>query len=146
MKSAIHPAKKAFLAAAGLVSILSLPVAAQPQANDMPPKLEKVDELSPPAAAPASAAQAGPSTPAGRQIIEKRERGQVTSIEVRSGERSYYIDPGDEPGNVAPGDAQSRNTRTPQWKIFEFDLKRPSETGNAEKQPAPVAAPPAPVR
>lgn len=143
MKSALRPA---ILAVAGLISLFSLPVAAQPQANDMPPKLEKVDELSSPAAAPASAAKASPSNPAGRQIIEKRERGQVTSIEVKSGERSYYIDPSDEPGNVGPGDAQSRNARTPQWKIFEFDLKRPSETSNAEKQPAPVAAPPTPVK
>jgi hypothetical protein len=142
MKSSLRSARQALLAAA--VAFLFLPAGAQSQTSDMPPKLEKVDEIESPAA-PAASAEASPVVPKGRQIIEKRERGQFTSIEVRSGERSYYIDPGEEPGTVVPGDAQSGTTRTPQWKIFEFDLKRPVDPNQAAPNPA-SAAPPAPVK
>jgi hypothetical protein len=144
MKSDIHPAKQALLAALGAIAFLSLPAGAQTQATDVPPRLENVEELDSSATAPA-ANQEVPAKPSRRQIIEKRERGEVTSIEVRSGEHSYFLDPGDQPGTVVPGDAQSSNTRTPQWKIFEFDWKRPAETNDATQQPEP-AAPPAPVK
>ncbi len=155
MKPVPHPAKQAAIAAcAAAAAFFCLPAGAQSPSDDMPPRLEKIDELQSQPAAPsisASSAASAPSTqasepsPSGRQIIEKRERGQFTSIEVRSGERSYYIDPGEEPGTVVPGDAQSGNTRTPQWKIFEFDLKRPVDPANNGTQPAP-AAPPTPVK
>lgn len=143
MKSAFHPARHAFVSLAGALVLLSPPAGAQPQANDMPPKLEQIDEFSHPAK-PATT-ESDPSKRGGRQIIEKRERGQITSIEVRSSDSSYYIDPSDEPGTVMPGDAQSGNTRAPQWRIFQFDLKRPAEDTNADTQAAP-AAPPAPVK
>lgn len=143
MKSATHPL--ALLASAGALALLSLPVFAQPQANDMPPKLEQIDELKGPANPPVTAQETSPEKPRGQQVIEKRERGQFTSIEVRRGESSYYIDPGDEPGTFTPGTVQGESTRTPQWKIFEFDLKRPAETEDSTQQPAP-AAPPAPVK
>jgi hypothetical protein len=145
MKSDIHPARQAQLAALGAIAFLSLPAGAQTQAADMPPRLEKVEELDSSPTAPSANQEASSPKPGRRQIIEKRERGELTSIEVRSGEHSYFLDPGDEPGTVVPGDAQSGNTRTPQWKIFEFDWKRPAETNNAGQQPEP-AAPPAPVK
>lgn len=143
MKSAFHPARQALVAVVSTFTLLSLPAVAQTQSGDMPPRLEKIDEIENPAAVPAGSAHANQRD--GRQIIEKRERGQVTSIEVRSGDNSYYIDPDEQPGTVVPGDAQSGNTRAPQWKIFEFDLKRPAEPSNAETQRAP-AAPPTPVK
>ncbi|MDQ9168943.1 hypothetical protein Q8A64_00820 [Oxalobacteraceae bacterium R-40] len=145
MKSDIPPARQALLAALGAFAFISLPADAQTQAADMPPRLEKVEELDSSATDPAANQEASSSKPSRREIIEKRERGEVTSIEVRSGEHSYFLDPGDEPGTVVPGDAQSGNTRTPQWKIFEFDWKRPAETNDAGLQSEP-AAPPAPVK
>lgn len=143
MKSELRFTRQAVLAAA---ACLFSPAIVHAQTSDMPPKLEQIDELESPSAAPASVPDANPSAPRGRQIIEKRERGQVTSIEVRSGEHSYYINPAEQAGTVVPGDAQSATTRTPQWKIFEFDLKRPTEPNAApQAQPAP-SAPPAPVK
>lgn len=144
MKSTIRPA--ALLATASALAFLSLPVLAQ-QTSDAPPRLEQIDELqstTTPAATGTAAQETSPAQPGGRRIIEKRERGQVTSIEVRSGESSYYIDPKEEPGTITPGTVQDDRTRAPQWKIFEFDLKRPAETDNPAPQAAP-AAPPAPV-
>lgn len=144
MNPATFPARHALLAVAGAFAFMCMPAVAQEQATDMPPRLQQIDEL--PGSAPSSTAtEASPTKPGARQIIEKRERGHVTSIEVRSGESSYYIDPGEQPGTVIPGDAQSSTTRAPQWKIFEFDLKRPVESANSAAQPAP-AAPPAPVK
>jgi hypothetical protein len=142
MNSAAHPARHAFLAVAGAIAFIFVPAIAQAQSADMPPRLEQIDELTSPAPASTSAPAASPSKPGGRKIIEKRERGEVTSIEVRGAERSYYIDPGEQPGTVIPGDAQSSTTRAPQWKIFEFDLKRPVEQSNSAAQPAPAAPPP----
>jgi hypothetical protein len=144
MKSAIHPV--ALLATAGAVALLSLPAFAQHQTNDMPPELEQIDELKGPATPAVTTREVSPARSGGRQIIEKRERGQVTSIEVRSGENSYYIDPGDETGTITPGTVQGESTRAPQWKIFEFDLKRPVEANNDAAPQAAPAAPPAPVR
>jgi hypothetical protein len=141
MKSSLSTTSQALLAAA--VAFLFLPVVTQAQTSDAPPKLEKIDELESPATSPAPTQEDDPSQPVRRQIIETRERGEVTSIEVRGPRHSYYIDPGEQPGTVISGDAQSGTLRTPQWKIFEFDWKRSSETNNIDTQPAP-AAPPAP--
>ncbi|MGV3742568.1 MAG: hypothetical protein ACO1NO_09695, partial [Burkholderiaceae bacterium] len=76
MKSVLLPAKQAVIAVA--LAFPFLPAGAQSPSSDMPPRLEKIDELQSQSTSPVPAAQASEPNPPGRQIIEKRERGQFT--------------------------------------------------------------------
>ncbi|WP_229507892.1 DUF2782 domain-containing protein [Massilia sp. Dwa41.01b] len=67
----------------------------------------------------------------GTQIKEKRNNGQVTEVEVRSGKSHYIMRPNQAAGNAQAGDAQSSAFRAPQWQVMEFDL-------NAKKKPRPM--------
>jgi hypothetical protein len=112
--------------------------AAEQQATDVPPpRLEKLEE----GAAPVPAATAGSKAPA-RQITQKREQGVVTEVQVKDGKSTYYLKP-NTPGSAAASDAQGDTTRTPQWKVLEFDWGgRPPEDKKATAQGAASAPPP----
>lgn len=127
----------------------SSPATAQPQniernTGDAPPKLEKLEENEAPAV---TIKGSRPQT----QITETRERGRVTSIEVKSGNSTYYLKPNASSGTALPGDAQSNITRGAQWQVLEFDLKRPTDAKQAAGQagdapmppPTPSSTPPA---
>jgi hypothetical protein len=98
------------------------------------PKLERVPDTD----APLSVA---PKREGGTQITEKREGGQVTEVKVKSGKSRYTVKPNNKVGNAQRGDAQSSDSRAPQWTVLEFDLgkKKPKEG-----TPAPADVPPPP--
>jgi hypothetical protein len=134
---AAFPVRCACAAFALLAAQVSLPAGAQP--TDAPPKLEKLEEPEP-VRAPQQAQPA-------QRIIETRDRrGQVNSIEVRGERGSYYVKPGSAVGNAAPGGPESDQVRAPQWKVFEFDSKRPDapDKSNAAGA-APAEVPPPPI-
>lgn len=80
----------------------------------------------------------GPNT-----ITEKRVRGQVTEIRVDRGANAYFLEPNRPPGSALPGDAEAPVIRAPQWRILEFDMKRPQGNRNQQNPGDAAGAPPA---
>jgi hypothetical protein len=115
-----------------------LPATAQQGAADaMPPRLEKLEEGEVPAT-PSSDPEEN------ARIIEKRERGQVTSIRVQSGNSTYYVKPNTPVSSAFSSDAQNNATRAAQWQILQFDWNRePEKSMEAAAQAATIAPPPA---
>ncbi|MES3021931.1 MAG: hypothetical protein V4857_10155 [Pseudomonadota bacterium] len=111
-----------------------------PQSTPTPsPKLERVPESE----APLSVA---PKREGGTQITEKREGGQVTEVQVKSGKSRYTMKPNLKAGNAQRGDAQSGDTRAPQWTVLEFDLGKKKQKTEAEAAKAGAVEPPPPPR
>jgi hypothetical protein len=127
-------------ACVAIVAIVALPltaIAQQGAAITMPPRLEKLEEAEAPAATVRN-----PET--GARITEKRERGQVTSIRVESGNSTYYVKPNSPVSSAFGSDAQNSTTRAAQWQILQFDWNRDREkTREAAAQAATIAPPPA---
>jgi hypothetical protein len=127
----------AWIAGAGF----ALPAAAQQQAGNapQPPQLERLDEGEAPTVT-VIPDQKG-------SVVEKRIRGgRVTEIEVNRGNSTYYLRPNTQPGSAVPGDLESNRMRAPQWRIGEFDLRRPEEKRRAEAAAGtPPPPPPAPA-
>lgn len=79
----------------------------------------------------------------GTEIVERRDGGQVTEVEVTAGGSHYYMKPNSQPGN-----AQTNSIRAPQWKVGEFDLSGKRRATNDAGQNTPTAAdvpPPPPM-
>jgi hypothetical protein len=79
----------------------------------------------------------------GTEIVEHRNGGQVTEVEVTAGGSHYYMKPNNQPGN-----AQTNAIRAPQWKVGEFDLSGKRRAGNDAGQNTPTTAdapPPPPM-
>ncbi len=117
-----------------------LTVAQQRAVAPAPPQLERLDE----GEAPATPIRNPESN---NRIVEKRERGQVTSIKVERGDSTYYLKPNTQVGSALHGDAQSSATRAPQWQILEFDWGGgdPEKARDAAARAATVEPPPAPL-
>lgn len=60
-------------------------------------------------------------------ITERVVRGRVTEIRVDRGANAYFLEPNNPPGSALPGDAEAPVIRAPQWRLFEFDMKRPGQ-------------------
>lgn len=127
-----------------LLAHASIALAQQQQPpSDKPPALEKIE--------PGSDVPATTIPPRGRtQIKEKKQGGQVTEVEVRSGKSHYYMKPNVPAGNAQPGDAESGAVRAPQWQVLEFDLNRKKKAAAeaaaaGAAAPADVPPPPAPA-
>jgi hypothetical protein len=129
------------LAVFACIAAFSLPplASAQPQsAPAAPPNLEKLEE----GEAPAVTIESPQSN---NRIVEKRERGQVTSIRVESGNSTYYVQPSTPASSAAYGGIHRNTTRAPQWQIFEFNWERePDKSRETAAQAATIAPPPAP--
>lgn len=67
------------------------------------------------------------------KMVEKRQNGKVTEVQVRTGKSSYTVKPNDAPKGTPEGDAN----RAAQWKVFEFGGKKEHK----EVEPLPVLAP-----
>lgn len=109
--------------------------------NQAPPQLERVE---PGSDIPATNI---PSR-TGTQIIEKRDGGQVTEVEVISHGSHYYMKPNNPPGNTPPHSVTGNAIRAPQWKVGEFDLSGKRKAANQDGTNAPEAAdvpPPPPL-
>jgi hypothetical protein len=115
--------------------------APQQPPSDKPPKLERIE--------PGSDVPATTLPPPSRtQIKEKKQGGQVTEVEVKSGKSHYTMKPNAPAGNAQPGDAESSAIRAPQWQVLEFDLNRKKKAGAAAAENAAPAAeaPPPPAQ
>jgi hypothetical protein len=112
-------------------------VFAQTSETTPSPKLERV----PDADAPLTVA---PKREGGTQITEKREGGQITEVKVKSGKSRYTVKPNNKVGNAQRGDAQSSDSRAPQWTVLEFDLGQKKPKPAAAAVPADVPPPPPP--
>jgi hypothetical protein len=111
------------------------PSAQQATPSQAPPKLERIE--------PGSDVPATTIPPKrGTQIVERRDGGQVTEVEVTTpGGSHYYMKP-----NTQPGNAQTNAIRAPQWKVGEFDLsgKRRATNEAGQNVPTTADAPPPP--
>ncbi|OGB20438.1 MAG: hypothetical protein A3I66_18430 [Burkholderiales bacterium RIFCSPLOWO2_02_FULL_57_36] len=123
-------------------AVFALPqpaVAQQTAVEAAPPQLQQLEEGKAPDITISS-----PET--NYRIVEERDRGQVTSVKVESGNSTYYLKPNTAAGSALHDDARRSATRAPQWKILEFDWSRdPEKAKAAAAQAATIAPPPAPV-
>lgn len=120
------------------VFALPLPAAAQQGTVDaIPPTLEKLEEGEAPVATVRTPEE-------NSRIIETRERGQVTSITVQSGNSTYSVKPNSPVSSAFGSAAQNTATRAAQWQILQFDWdRRPEKTRDRAAQAATIVPPPA---
>ena len=109
--------------------------------SDAPPKLERIE--------PGSDVPATTRPPkGGTRIIEKKQGGQVTEVEVQAGPSHYIMRPNNPPGNAQPGTVEAGSViRAPQWQVLEFDIgktKKATGAGAGETPAAQADAPPPP--
>jgi hypothetical protein len=123
------------LLALGLLAQAGL-AQAQQTPSSAPPKLERIEDGY---AAPAPAPQRN-----GNKVVEKREGGRITEVQVNSGRSSSTMKatPPDAVGQT--GDAPGSTLRPPQWKVLEFDIGRKKPAEAVVEAPPPPAPPPAP--
>lgn len=81
-----------------------------------------------------------------RKIVEKKEGGRTTEVQVTTGGSSYILKPNTQPGSL-PGDNVRGAMRPPQWVVKEFNLgekKVPenNEAGAQVAKPSGEAPPP----
>lgn len=114
--------------------------ARQTPPGEAPPRLERIE---PGSDVPATTLP--PKT--GTRIIEKKQGGQVTEVEVQAGPSRYIMRPNVPAGNAQPGTAEAGSVRAPQWQVLEFDIgkvKKSTGEGAGETPAAQVDAPPPP--
>ena len=117
---------------------------AQQTPSSAPPKLERVEEGSDTPITVTPPQERG----AKKKIVEKRDGGRVTEVQVTTGKSSYTMK-ANPPGAVAqPGDPASGTLRPPQWKVMEFDLfsKKKQKEGEETEAAAAAAPPPPPAK
>jgi len=121
---------------AALLATLAGPAAAQSTRNQAPPP--NTQRIEPGSDVPAT--NIPPKR--GTEIIEHRNGGQVTEVEVTAGGSHYSMKPNNQPGN-----AQTNSIRAPQWKVGEFDLSGKRRAANEAGQNVPTTAdaPPPPM-
>jgi hypothetical protein len=133
------------LAHAGLAAAQQPQQQQQTPPSDKPPKLERIE--------PGSDVPATTIPQRGRTQVQERRRegGDVTEVDVKSGKSHYVLRPNRPPGNAVPGSAESGAVGAPQWPLLEFDLNRKRKEGTAgaaaeagEAAPAPANVPPPP--
>jgi hypothetical protein len=108
-----------------------------------------------PARPPATqSVEPGSDTPAtdiptrrGTQIVEHRDGGAVTEVDVTAGGSHYTMRPNTPPGNAVPG-SNANSIRAPQWTVGTFDLsgKRHGNADSGTNAPANDAPPPPPMQ
>jgi hypothetical protein len=126
------------LLALGLLAHASL-AQAQQTPSSAPPKLERVPEGSDTPATVTPQQQRNAT-----KIVEKRQGGSVTEVQVTTGKSSYTMK-ANPPDRVAqPDDPSSGSLRPPQWKVLEFDLGKKKQKEAAEAGAANAAPPPPP--
>ena len=83
----------------------------------------------------------------GTQIVEHRDHGQVTDVEVTAGGSHYTMKPNTPPGNAVPG-SNANSIRAPQWTVGTFDLsgKRHGNADSGANAPTADAPPPPPMQ
>jgi hypothetical protein len=124
----------------GMLAHVSL-AQAQQTPSSAPPKLERIEEGSD------TPITVTPQQRSGKKIVEHREGGRVTEVQVTTGKSSYTMK-ANPPGAVSqPGDTAGGTLRPPQWKVLEFDLfkKKQKELDEAAAAATAAAPPPPPL-
>jgi hypothetical protein len=131
------------LLALGILAQASL-AQAQQTPSSAPPKLERIPEGSdtPITVTPQEQQQRNKAT----KIVEKRQGGRVTEVQVSTGKSSYTMKANPPDAVAQPGDPASGSLRPPQWKVLEFDFgkKKPKEAAEASGEATPAPPPPPP--
>jgi hypothetical protein len=125
----------------GMLAHVSL-AQAQQTPSSAPPKLERIEEGSD------TPVTITPGQKSGKKIVEKREGGRTTEVQVTSGKSSYTMKANSPDAIGQGGDASAGALRPPQWKVFEFDLfkkKQKKELDEAAAAATAEAPPPPPL-
>lgn len=112
--------------------------AQEPAKLSQPPKLEKLEE----GEQPAITIPAKPDSE--RKITQKKDKGRVTEVKVKSGKSTYYLKPNDPAGSALRGDTQSNEIRGAQWEVKQFDLGSKKAAATKGVTETPQTLPPAP--
>jgi hypothetical protein len=112
-------------------------MAQEPAKPSQPPKLEKLEEGEQPAITIPGKSDSE------RKITQKKEKGKVTEVKVKSGKSTYYLKPNDPAGSAVRGDAQSNEIRGAQWEVKQFDLGRKKQAAAKEDSDKAPVLPPA---
>jgi hypothetical protein len=118
---------------------------AQQTPSSAPPKLERVPEGAdtPITTVPRAPERGGPA-----KVVEKRNDGRITEVQVTSGKRTYTMKANPPDAVSQPGDPASGNLRPPQWKVLEFDFGKKKQAAEAAETAgeAPPSPPPPPSK
>jgi hypothetical protein len=129
------------LLALGLLAQAGFAQAQQTPPSSAPPKMERVPEGSDtPITTVPSTTQRGQ----GAKVVEKRQDGRVTEVQVTSGKSSYTMKANPPEAVSQPGDPASGGLRPPQWKVLEFDFGKKKQAADAAAAAEAAAAPPPP--
>lgn len=126
-----------------LLGMLAHASAAQAQQtpSSAPPQLERIEKGSD------TPIVVTPGQNGGKKIVEKREGGRTTEVQVSTGKSSYTMK-ANAPDAIGQGDAAAGALRPPQWKVLEFDLfkkKQKKELDEAAAAAMADAPPPPPL-
>jgi hypothetical protein len=115
---------------------------AQQTPSSAPPQLERIEKGSD------TPIVVTPGQKSGKKIVEKRDNGRTTEVQVSTGKSSYTMK-ANAPGAIGQGgDASAGALRPPQWKVLEFDLfkkKQKKELDEAAAAATADAPPPPPM-
>jgi hypothetical protein len=128
------------LLALGLLAQAGFAQAQQTPPSSAPPKMERVPEGSD------TPITTVPTAPRGQapKVVEKRQDGRVTEVQVTSGKSSYTMKANPPEAVSQPGDPASGGLRPPQWKVLEFDFGKKKQAADAAAAAEAAAAPPPP--
>jgi hypothetical protein len=114
---------------------------AQQTPSSAPPKLERVPEGAdtPITTVPRAPERGGPA-----KVVEKRNDGRVTEVQVTSGKSTYTMKSNPPDTISQPGDPASGTLRPPQWKVLEFDFGKKKQAAEAAEAAGAAAPPPPP--
>jgi hypothetical protein len=125
----------------GMLAQLSL-AQAQQTPSSAPPKLERIE------AGADTPIVVTPGQKSGKTIVEKRDGGRTTEVQVTTGKSSYTMKANAPDAIGQGGDAAGSALRPPQWKVLEFDLfkkKQKKELDEAAAAAMADAPPPPPL-
>jgi hypothetical protein len=121
-----------------LISATGSSVFAQQAPTDVPPAMDKLDEVADPAVSTTKKAAA-------KQTEQTIQNGEQTEVKVTNGIGTYIVKPNQSVGNSLPGDAQSSSNHAAQWVIKSWGGSKSTEPKDDEPpvlQPNPNALPP----
>jgi hypothetical protein len=121
----------------GMLAHISL-ARAQQTPSSAPPQLERLEE------GREAPIVVTPGQKSGKKIVEKREGGRTTEVQVTSGKSSYTMKANNPASIGQGGDASAGALRPPQWKVLEFDLFKKKQKQESDEAAATAEAPPPP--
>jgi len=103
---------------------------AQQSPSDVPPRMDKLDEVSDPAVTNTKKAVA-------KQTEQTTQTGEQTEVKVTNGVGTYIVKPNQSVGNSLPGDAQSSSNHAVQWVVKSWGGSKSTEPKDNEPEVLP---------